>query len=182
MQPSLSNYGQDVISDLYQHHARTIFKYALACTRSYEDAEDIVVDVFMAALGFAHLDSLSETQQLAWLLRVAHNKVIDLRRKVTRQTFIPLEAIQEQIFDENNEHLPENQALHQEQLRILRQQIDQLPPQQRELVTLRFISNLRCTEIAQIVGKTENSVRVALSRALNTLRIQYKTDLEERPL
>src|SRR6266567_2841928 len=76
---SLSQLDHSFVAMLYQRHAATILLYVRRRVFSWEDAEDIVLEVFLAALEQENkLSMLADTGQLAWLRRVAHNKVIDL--------------------------------------------------------------------------------------------------------
>jgi DNA-directed RNA polymerase specialized sigma24 family protein len=52
--------------------------------------------------------------------------------------------------------------------------LKRLSPLQREVMCLRFGYNLRCAEIASILGKQESAVRTMLSRTINLLRDVYK--------
>ncbi len=55
----------------------------------------------------------------------------------------------------------------------MRRWIRTLPPQQQEVLTMRFTGEMRCAEIAAILQKNEGAVRTMLSRALNALRGLY---------
>ncbi len=66
---------------LYQQYAPTIFAYLRMHTSSREDAEDMLVEVFLAALESRYFPLLPEPAQWAWLWHVARNKTIDSFRK-----------------------------------------------------------------------------------------------------
>ena len=83
----------DVRTTLYQRYASTILAYVCQQVASRQDAEDLLVEVFMAAHTNASLSTLSEERQLAWLRRVARNKVIDRYRHAALLTTLPLEQI-----------------------------------------------------------------------------------------
>src|SRR5437879_5406200 len=93
-------------TSLYQRYAPRVFAYIRKHKVSREDAEDILLDVFLAALQHANFSVLGEHEQLAWLQRVAHNKVIDLYRLSTRYPQVPLEHVAEPI-DEQKDTTPE---------------------------------------------------------------------------
>ncbi len=76
-------------ASLYDRFAATIFTYLLSQVQNEQDAQDLLLEVFLAALGNELLSSLPEESQLAWLRRVARNKVVDRYRHITLLTFLP---------------------------------------------------------------------------------------------
>lgn len=159
---------------LYQRHASTIFLSIRRHIFSLEDAEDITLEVFLAALEHEEmLTGLSDDLRLAWLRRVAHNKVVDHYRRSSRRQVSTLEEIGD-LFDEEESREPEMVALRREEYELLRRRLATLPPQQQEILHLRFAGGLRSREIASLLNKREGSVRSMLARSLNFLRSVYE--------
>ena len=76
MQPSRSmstKLDATAIADLYEKYWLTLLVYVRQIVPLLEDAEDVLVEVFLAALESDILVSLEERQQLSWLRRVAYN-------------------------------------------------------------------------------------------------------------
>lgn len=166
------------IARLYELHATAIFAYLRRQTPSREDAEDILVEVFAAAVEYAAFDQLGEKEQVAWLWRVAHNKAVDAYRRSRLRRGMNLDLMADVIY-EDDERAPERVALLREEYAHLHAHLEKLSPIQREAVRLRFANGLRCSEIATILGKRDGTVRVLLSRALNFLRTIYENDQGE---
>lgn len=82
---------------LYQQFAPKILDYVYKQVPSFQDAEDILIDVFVAALESSSFSSLAEKEQQAWLWRVARNKVVDCYRRTQRAPRLPLGNIDEQL-------------------------------------------------------------------------------------
>src|SRR6266851_6830259 len=102
-------------STLYDRHAAVILAYARLHTASWEDAEDLTLEVFLAALEHDNLSWLADAQQLIWLRRVAHNKLVDHYRHAPRLPVVPLEQAVEMVY--HDEALtPEQLALRREEL------------------------------------------------------------------
>jgi DNA-directed RNA polymerase specialized sigma24 family protein len=80
-------------SALYDRYAANIFAYARLHTLSWQDAEDLTLEVFLTALEHDNLSWLSDTQQFVWLRRVAHNKLVDTYRRSSRSAPVPLEQL-----------------------------------------------------------------------------------------
>lgn len=163
--------GQTV-EELFEQHSEKLFAYLRQHTPSREDAEDILVDTFMAALAEAKFAHLPASGQVAWLWRVARNKVVDTFRKARVRASVPLEQADETPGEEDA-HDPEQAALRQDQEREIHDLLHSLPELQREVLRLRFGYDLHCGEIAAILGKREDAVRAMLSRSMNTLRRLY---------
>jgi RNA polymerase sigma factor (sigma-70 family) len=162
------------IAQWYQLHAIPLLAYVRQHVPSREDAEDIVVETFIAALeqkGFSPY-TLTEQEQLAWLRRVAYHKCIDLYRRSARRPAIPMEEVAEMFF-EDERFSPDQVVLRHENNDVLHLWLSQLPEHYQTVVRLRFANGMRSTEISQLLNKSEGAIRVMLSRALNTLRNLY---------
>lgn len=159
---------------LYQRHASTIFLFIRRHIFSIEDAEDITLEVFLAAVEQeGKLAHLNDDLLLAWLRRVAHNKIVDHYRRSARRQAVALEDVAE-MFDEDESRAPEPVALQREEYEILRRRLASLPLQQQEILQLRFAGGLCSREIAHLLNKNEGSVRSMLARSLNFLRSVYE--------
>lgn len=161
------------VAILYQRYSEVIFAYLRRHTASREDAEDVLVEVFVAALEYEHFSTMSEKEQLAWLWRVARNKAIDAYRRSKHRQSLDLEQIADSTFDDD-ELAPEQVALREEEYAHLRTHLEGLSGAQQEVLRLRFTNDLRCAEIAARMGKREGAIRVMLSRTLNLLRGIYE--------
>lgn len=158
---------------LYQQYASVIFAYLHRHTGSWEDAEDLLLEVFLAALESNQLSAIPEGSRLPWLQRVAQRKLVDHYRRTSRRSSLPIEQVAETLL-EDEELIPEQQALRHEVQTELRQAIQLLPAQYQEVLRLRFVHGLRSLEIGAVLGKQEGTVRVLLSRALKLLRAHYQ--------
>lgn len=170
---SLRNGEDQVLADLYARHAGVLLTHLRANVRAKEDAEDLLLDVFVAALERDSLRGLSAEEQRFWLWRVTRNKLVDYYRRQARRQHLTLEEVSERL-DEDAEHTPELTVLHHEEHRRLLEALEALPPLQKEVILLRFVNDLRIPEIAHILGKRETAIRMILFRALNKLRIIFE--------
>ena len=162
---------------LYRQHGPLIFAWLLKQARSWEDAEDLLLEVFLAAFERNRLLAVPEKKRLAWLLSVAQHKLVDYYRLASRRQQVALEAVAGTL--EADEALaPEMVALRHERHADLYAALQSLPEAQRAVVQLRFAEGLRCAEIGAVLGKREGTVRVLLWRALTFLRAHYGGDQE----
>lgn len=157
---------------LYKNHARDVLRYIQRYIFSREDADDLLVEVFLAVLENEHVLLLDEGSQLAWLLRVARNKSVDYQRKALRHPAVALDEALDSPFEVD--HLtPEQTALEQEDLSVLRERLALLPELQQQVLRLRFAEGLRTREIAERLKKSDGAIRSLLLRSLNLLRHLY---------
>ncbi len=171
---SISLPGDTPIAQWYQLHAIPLLAYVRQHVPSREDAEDIVVEAFIAALEQKNFSpyALTEQEQLAWLRRVAYHKCVDLHRRSARRSAVPMEEATGMLL-EDERLSPDQVALRHENSEVLHLWLNQLPEHYQTIVRLRFANGMRSTEISQILNKSEGAVRVMLSRALNILRGLY---------
>ena len=157
----------DIENTIYQRFASPILAYLCQQVSNEQDAEDLLLEVFVAALNDETFSGLPAGRQLAWLRRVARNKVINRYRHITLLTMVPLEQVMER---EDEEPTPAQHAEQRETYERLYQALMQLSPLQQELLGLRYGTGLRLVEIADLLAKPEGTVRSLLNRTLHQLR------------
>jgi RNA polymerase sigma-70 factor, ECF subfamily len=170
-QLNMDNAQNPVDSTFYDCFAAIIFQYLLQRVSNEQDAEDLLLEVFVAALKDKSLSNLSAVQQLAWLKRVAQNKVIDRYRHVAVLNLLPIEQALEL---EDTALTPEQYTEQKENYERLYQSISRLNPLQQELISLRYRNGLRFFEIAAILEKSEGNVRQLFGRTMRRLRTIYE--------
>lgn len=172
-QPPIDPAVESPVAALYRRHAHTLLMYIRALISS-EDAEDILVEVFLVVIQNKMPLRLGEKEQFVWLRRVARNKIIDRYRHLGRlPAFVPLEEIAERLIDDD-EHEPEVQMLRGVDHAQLRQYLSSLPQLHQEILRLRFADDLSTKAIAQRLSRNDGSIRMLLSRILNRLRAMYE--------
>src|SRR5260370_3954171 len=138
--------GKSAASALYDRYASSIFAYARLYTPSWEDAEDVTLEVFTAALEQEKLSALTERQQLVWLRRVAHNKLVDRYRRAMHLPVVPLEQVMDTVRTEEA-LTPEQMALRGEELEHCDKALSRLSYFQQQHCTLRSGERLRLVNI-----------------------------------
>lgn len=156
--------------ELYEIHGRAIFSYLRMQGLALEDAEDLLIEIFLAAFEQKRIAALSQDKQLAWLRRVAYHKLMNAYRYKLRHPQLPLDALTELHLDSG----PEQLTLLHEEINQLRAHVRQLPLQYQQVLQLRYSSGLAHAEIAILLKKREATVRKILSRALLALRHMYQ--------
>ncbi|GCE29618.1 DNA-directed RNA polymerase sigma-70 factor [Dictyobacter alpinus] len=160
------------VAILYQRYAPGILTYLRLHVSSREDAEDLLVDTFLAGCESQSFQALPEERQRLWLWRVARNKVADYYRSPSQRTMVNVDELADALYADEDQ-MPELLAERGEEYLRLRSQVQQLPWLQQQILRLRFVNNLNSMEIARLVGKSDAAVRMMLLRTLNLLRSAY---------
>jgi RNA polymerase sigma-70 factor (ECF subfamily) len=173
--------GIDDIADdamLFSRYGQAIFAYIRLYAPSREDAEDLTLEVFTTALEHDNLAGLAEGEQLAWLRRVAHNRLIDRYRRATRSPVMVLDEVVEMMLEDDTAN-PEQVMLQRETYTQLHRVVQTLPQLQQRLLRLRYGDGLSFAEIAVLLNKREDALRKMLSRSLASLRTVYRQTAQE---
>jgi RNA polymerase sigma-70 factor (ECF subfamily) len=154
---------------VYREHAPRVYRYCLSQVGNVSDAEDLAAEVFAAAFAGYRAARLADGVVLPWLLRIAHNEVIDHRRKRTRRS-----ALLARFF-RNDSELDcsadvEGEVVLRDELRQALTAMRQLSERDRTLIGLRIAAGLPYAEIGSVVGLSEHAATVATKRALQRLR------------
>jgi RNA polymerase sigma-70 factor, ECF subfamily len=158
---------REAFGQLYALYAPMVHGILLARV-PYHDVDDLVQDVFLAALKRLH--SLRETRAFGgWLAMIARNRAVDYYRR-SRET--------EELTDDLPVASHRDAEAEHEAARML-EAVRSLPEAYRETLVMRLVEGMTGPEIAARAGMTPASVRVNLHRGMKMLR--EKLGLEERP-
>src|SRR5262245_390811 len=101
-------------AELYRYYAPGLFAYVYQQTTSREDAEDIVLDVFLSVLQNKRFPTFDAKKQEAWLWTITRNKVVDHYRRSVRRQHASLEWLSEPL-SEDEQQAPEQISLKREE-------------------------------------------------------------------
>jgi RNA polymerase sigma-70 factor (ECF subfamily) len=155
---------------LYVRFADDVCAYVRSIVRDPHAAEDITQIVFTKLMTAIRRYERRDAPFVAWIIRVARNAALDHIR-ASRQ--IPLAEVR--TSDEGGEQVGFERAL------SLREALDRLPDDQREVLVLRHIAGLSPGEIAERLGKTEGSIHGLHHRGRGALKTALQ-ELEAAPL
>ena len=174
----LSSRGdRDAFGELCERKQRDLYFYCLSMLGNHHDAEDAVQSAVLSMwLNIRRLDRPEGFR--AWMLRIAHNKCLDLlrarSRKAGHETDMEIEEIE--IAERNADAIPEKHAENAELSEALYEMVLKLPEKRRETILLYYYEGLSTVEIAKVSGLTPGSVQGALSKA----RAQLMEMMEEK--
>jgi RNA polymerase sigma-70 factor (ECF subfamily) len=153
------------LEDLYLLHFDRVYSYLHMSVGNRHDAEDLTTQTFMKMLEAIRRFEWRSVPFSAWLLRIAHNLAMDHFRANRR--WQPEEDVPESADGE--ECSAEEQALASLGETRLLTLIERLSPEQRQVLTLKFVYRFSNGEVAAILGKTEGAVKSLQHRALASL-------------
>lgn len=149
---------------IYEQFSPAIYRYIYYRLGDREAAEDLRADVFMRMLEGLETFEYRGWSISAWLYRIAHDRVIDYRRRQQRRPAVTLDP--ELISPAAG---PEVVSLQRLDHAALYAAIRQLTDEQAEVIVLRFIAGHSLKEAAQIVNRTEGAIKALQHRALQAL-------------
>jgi RNA polymerase sigma-70 factor (ECF subfamily) len=152
---------------IYERYARVIYRFLNAHLNDFQDAEDILADVFLRVWKVLPKYQDRGTPFLVLLFRIARNRLIDHYRHVsTKRPSVSLDYVN--IPDRKSE--PADILVAKWENAELRRTMQKLREDYRTVLILRFISGLSPDEAAQVMGRSVGAVRVLQHRALASLR------------
>lgn len=161
--------------ELYDEYYPKLYAYILIRVRQRQQAEDIVQQTFLKALD--KLDSFKPRRGAtfgSWLFQIAKNELIDRARQDAKVTFCDTEILDQktsQISTIEQLLQAELAAEQREQWQKVLCSLDKLEDDERELITLKYLSDLPYQEIAKTLNKKPNTLAVMLKRTLEKVRI-----------
>ena len=162
--PSLSDHTLEV-QRLFVQHQQVVLYYILTIEPNLGDAQDIVQETFLSVSRKADT-YLMGTNFRAWACTVARYQALQFQRARQRRAARLDEDVMDMLYGGN---VPEPESLGS-RIRALKGCMAKLAPKAFELIRRRYHLGQVPEEIAKTVGWTPNSVRVALTRARQTLR------------
>lgn len=149
-------------SELYRRYNRRVYAYCLRMVNSRELAEDLYQDIFVRVA--RKRLSFAKGNFAAWLFAIARNVCLNAIRD--RVEYVPIEDVQDHLqaapqYDEGD--------YYEEQMALLRQAVEQLPHDMREVLVLRVYNGFSYEEIAEITETKLATVKVRIFRAKQRL-------------
>lgn len=167
----------DAFTTLYETCYGSVYRYVFFRLKSKEEAEDLAQTVFLRAYQSLPTYEGQGKSPLAFFLTIARNGVIDFWRKKKAILDDEEGSIMARI-PANNEH-PLDTIARNDKLEAVMQALEDLTEEQREIITLKYMSDLSNKEIAATLGKREDAIRQLQSRALKTLRTVFTQKNDE---
>lgn len=165
---------------LVRRYQRQLFGYIVKMTGSTRDADEIFQETWFKAIKKIRL--YRNNNFPGWLVRIAHNTVIDRSRRNRHNLSLDLEneegrALVNTIADTGP--APEDAINNRDLKEAIEREVAKLPEKQREVFILRTEAELPFKEIAKIQRTSLNTVLARMQYALSKLRKPLKEAYDE---
>ena len=173
--------NEDSINVLLDRHRKRILDYIYMMVKNRDVADDIFQETLIKVVRFVQEGRYTENGKfLSWVLRIAHNQVIDyFRQKKQRNNVSEGDAGYDILNNQKfSDHTVEEKLITNQIETDVRKLIDFLPPEQKEVVLMRYSMGLSFKEIAE---QTDVSINTALGRMRYAL-INLRKLIDEKQL
>jgi RNA polymerase sigma-70 factor (ECF subfamily) len=168
--------GGDTVAfeQLIMRYERRVFSLSIKLLGSADDAQDAAQEVFLRVFKYIHRFDIRKPIE-PWLMQMTVNVCRNIGRDRQRRWNTFPETVEPEIAAVPECHDPHNGLAVEQERQILWKALDGLPAKERMAVILRDIDGLKTSEVAQILGSTETTVRSQVSRA----RVRMKEAIDQ---
>lgn len=154
------------IDELYRQYNQELIHFLIYLGVKKEEAEDLVQEVFIRVLK-TKCSFKGESSERTWLYTIAKNIAIDYFRKQKNAYSFDCEI---PIHIKDEQALPEEIALHKEQLDWLNHLLKCCTADQKKVIYCRYLKDMSIVETALNLGWSESKVKTTQHRALKLLK------------
>ena len=163
---------ESALATLIQRHQSKIFGFIYSKVNDRDLSDDIFQDTFIKVIKTLKSQSYNEEGKfLPWVMRIAHNLVVDHFRKAKK---MPLQRETDEYsvfnFMTDNGLNIEGQMISDQVASDLTKLLDELPEDQKEVLVMRMYQDLSFKEIAELTGVSINTALGRMRYALLNLR------------
>jgi RNA polymerase sigma-70 factor (ECF subfamily) len=159
-------YDEQALAEIYDRWSPAIYRYALRLLGDADLAEECVAETFRRFLKAMQQGNGPKDYLQAYLYRIAHNLITDYYRRRPPLT-LPLPG----DLHANEELEPPQVVAQNLERQQIRAALTFLPPDQRQVIMLKYIENWDHKEIAQALNKSVGAIKALQHRALNALKL-----------
>ncbi len=154
-------------AELYDQHVAEVYKFIYFKVLHKETAEDLTSTTFLKALeSFSKFDG-KKAKFKTWVFRIARNTVIDHYRTAKQ-----VSNIEDAWGLSNDEDVVQDLKI-AEKYQKVRDYMEMLTAEQREIVLLRVWQGYKFQEIAEIVDKSEGACKVMFKRVIDKMQADF---------
>jgi len=163
---------ESALASLIDRHQSKIYRFVYSKVKDRDVSDDIFQDTFIKVIRTLKTKSYNEEGKfLPWVMRIAHNLVVDHFRKAKKMPF-QRETEEYSIFNylTDNALTVESQMITEQVEVDLKRLLDELPQDQKEVLVMRMYQDLSFKEIAELTGVSINTALGRMRYALLNLR------------
>ncbi|MFA6308004.1 MAG: RNA polymerase sigma factor [Patescibacteria group bacterium] len=154
----------DAFAFFYDKYVKSIYRFVYIRVGSKQVAEDLTQDIFLKI--WQHLVDKKHVKSFqAFIFRIARNTVVDHYRYSKQE--LPLEYMPESVEMIEGVILSSDKNIDAD---ILLKEIGKLKSEYQEVLLLKYVEDMSIEDIAHVMSKDKNNIRVTIHRALNKLK------------
>ena len=157
----------ELLESIYRQHYKNVYNYIGFRINNHFDSEELASSVFENAIRKFHTYKPDASPIEAWLIGIAKNVVSDYFRSKKRRVFVPLDNILELV---SLNRQPEEVVVVNEENKALIQAMTKLKDLERQVLSMKFATDLKNNEIAKILNVSDSNVGVIIHRAVKKLK------------
>lgn len=158
---------------IYEEFSDSIFKYFKIRLSNRDDAKDLTQETFLNLWNYYLKNDKNVENVKSLLFTIAHNLLVNKYERSKKTESL------DQMIDDGNFDPPDNEqhisTINLAEGNILNKKIETLPPQEKEIIYLRYHQDLSIKEVAEITGKTETNISVRIHRIIEKLKKDYES-------
>ena len=169
--------NRDAVSQRLERHIRRVRDYVRMMVKDDDVADDLTQEILIKVVKVLDEGRYTDKGRFQpWLLRIAHNRVLDYFRAQKQVKTINESSAGFDILGSRNIAEPsiEDRLVSEQQAEEVRQLIEYLPAEQREVVKMRYYEGLSFKEIAEHTGVSINTALGRMRYALINMRQMIK--------
>ena len=164
---------EEAVSILIERHRKRIYDYIRMMVKDPDLADDLFQETSIKVLKSLRQERYIDNGRfVAWVMRIAHNQIIDYFRRQKQQNQISNEEAGYDLLNNRKFSDPtvEDRLVLGQIHEDLRRLVDELPPEQREVVLMRHYNDMSFKDIAEQTGVSINTALGRMRYALINLR------------
>lgn len=166
---------KEELNEIYERYANQIKRFLICLTANVELAEELTQETFYQAVKC--IDRYDGSCKMSvWLCQIAKHQFYDYLKKQKHYQKVSLDTIMTFSSGDKN---PEETVLHQEKMKHLSVQIENLAEPYQQIFLLRVMNEMSFREIGEVFQKSENWARVSYYRAKEQLKLKMERDNHE---
>ena len=167
----ISSRDPKALEELYDRYSRLVYSLVYSIVKIQEDAEDVLQEIFLQAWEKASTFDSAKGSVYTWLMTLTRNRAIDrIRSKSYRSRDRSDMEIEIEMLPNTTESTPLDAVVAGERTREVKQALDQLPNEQREIIMFAYFGGYTQSEISQQLNVPLGTVKTRMRLGMKKLQ------------
>ncbi len=174
---------KDALETLYSRYSSSVFSLAMFMLKQEALAEEVTQDIFLNIWTKASSYKADRGEPRAWIMSVAHHRIVDVIRSRRRTQNITDPGAYEKLELLPSSHIStEDEVERRIERDYIRKALDTLPPEQKQVILLAYFQGYSQSEMAKILDQPLGTVKTRVRLAMKKLRTVLEGDVNNGPI